>query len=423
MVEKIKNFFKTLPLNKAHSYFMGSAAIVQFIPIFTAPIIARLYTPEDFGAYAVFFGLVAIISSFAQLAFHNAILLAKSDEEAATANILSILISVMVSLSIFLIVLFIPEFLIINLFGDYVLKLLIWLPLTVLITSLYTCLYTWWIRKGYYKRLGINQLVLGISTALIQITIGFLEFDAIGFVIANLIGNLLALILLVKIVINDMLNIDHQFNIENAKKQLHKRKALILFTTPAGLINSLASYLPDFFINTIFGTNKLGQYSLANRMVNMPLNFFSASIQDIFKEQASKEFNNYGHCMNSFKKYLTMMSIVSFFILIPIILILPYVFPFIFGNQWKEAGFLIQPLIILISLRFISSPLSYVWIIKGHQDLDMYWQIGLIVLTILTFLLTPSNNIITVLWSFSFFVGLWYGLCIYLSFIFSKPKK
>ena len=105
----IKEFIKSnVYMTKAHSYFMGSAAIVQFIPLITAPIIARLYSPEDFGAYAIF-GLVAIISTVAQLALHEAILLEEKDADAATANLLSISVSMVMTMLILVAVLFIPE--------------------------------------------------------------------------------------------------------------------------------------------------------------------------------------------------------------------------------------------------------------------------------------------------------------------------
>ena len=47
---------------------------------------------------------------------------------------------------------------------------------------------------------------------------------------------------------------------------------------------------------------------------------------------------------------------------------------------------IIQPMIILISIRFVSSPLSYVWIIRGYQGLDLLWQFGLVILTISSFI-------------------------------------
>jgi O-antigen/teichoic acid export membrane protein len=103
---------------------------------------------------------------------------------------------------------------------------------------------------------------------------------------------------------------------------------------------------------------------------------------------------------------------------------LPYVFPIIFGSQWIEAGAMIQPMIILIAIRFVSSPLSYVWIIRGHQRLDLLWQFGLISFTLLGFIL-PSyvdNNasLESSLWFYSGLCGGWYAFCVFLSHRFAN---
>jgi len=420
-MKSIKAFLKeNIPFNISHSYFMGSAALVQIIPLITAPIIARLYSPADFGAYAVFYGIVAIISSISHLSLHNAILLAPSDKEAARAHLLSLFMSVASSLLVSFTLFFIPDHIIINLFGNSFLKLLPWLPLTLMLSGIYVCFYNWWIRMKLYKELGFNQLVLGITTAAVQISIGLIGLDSIGFVWANILGYFMAVMLLIGIVIKDMKKINHCFDFNYAFATLSKYKNLAIFTTPAGLINSSSSYLPDFYINSLFGSNLLGQYSLANRMVNMPLGFFSNTVQDIFRQQASKEFNKKGNCKSTFNQFFGVMTIVSITILIPLILILPYIFPIIFGTQWEDAGSLIQPLILLISLRFISSPLSYIWIIKGHQKLDMFWQLGLLIITIVSFTIVPSSGVRSMLWNYSLYCGSWYGLCICISFYLSR---
>ena len=289
----IKEFIKSnVYMSKAHSYFMGSAAIVQFIPLITAPIIARLYSPEDFGAYAIFFGLVAIISTVAQLALHEAILLEEKDADAATANLLSISVSMVMTMLILVAVLFIPESFFIYYLGPEASKLLLWLPATIFISSIYGCFYTWWIRQELYTDLAKNKIILGVSTAVIQISIGLIGLDAIGFVWANLIGTTLAAILLLNKTVKDMIKINHIFNLSSALISFKKHKKLAFFTMPAGLVNTSASYLPDYFINFFFGINSLGQYSLATRMVNMPLSFLSVSVQDIFRQEASLSYEN-----------------------------------------------------------------------------------------------------------------------------------
>lgn len=411
------------PFTKAHSWFMGGAALSQAVPLLSAPVIARLYTPADFGIYAVFYGAVAVITSAIHLSLHNGILLADSDKDASRVALLALSMSTMLSTLLGVAYFILPGQIFIDLFGSDFERIAPMLPITLAVTGSYVCLYTWWIRRGLYVRLGANQLILAFSTAFVQIAIGFFEFGALGFVYANIIGNLIALLLLFPVFAKDTKALNPGFSMSQAITIFRRHRDLALYTTPAGLINSMASFLPDFLINSQFGASLLGQYSLANRMVNMPLGFFSSAVQDIFRQQASEEYHKSGGCEETFDKFFLVLTAVAMCVLVPLILILPLIFPIIFGSQWVEAGKLMQPLIVLIGLRFISSPLSYVWIITGHQRLDMFWQIGLLIIVFLSFMAQPKEDILATLWLFSLACGVWYGLCLMTSYYFSRRPR
>ena len=158
----------------------------------------------------------------------------------------------------------------------------------------------------------------------------------------------------------------------------------------------------------------------------MPLAFLSSSIQDIFRQEASLEYNVSGTCTESFSKYFLIMLFAACAFVVPLILVIPYIFPFFFGNQWTEAGHKIQPMILRISVRFVSSPLSYVWIIRGYQGLNLLWQLGLLVITICSFpatnLLVKDASLDDVLWAYSAATALWYLVCIYFSWRFANKN-
>ena len=231
------------------SKFMGSAAFVQLIPLVTAPIIARLYAPEDFGAYAIFFGLVAIFSQISQFSLQEAILLESKDSSASEVLVVAPIIISLMSVILYVIQESIPESYAVEYLGVTVVALLPWMPATIFASSLYGCFYTWWIRKGLYENLARNTLILGFSTAIIQILIGSLGLDAIGFVWANLLGTSLATFLLLKVIIRDLSALRHEYKLALVWTVLVKHKSLAIFTMPSGLVNTASSYFPDYFSN------------------------------------------------------------------------------------------------------------------------------------------------------------------------------
>ena len=116
------------------------------------------------------------------------------------------------------------------------------------------------------------------------------------------------------------------------------------------------------------------------------------------------------------------------FLILPVILLVPYVFPIIFGAQWTESGTLIQSVALLTIIRFISSPLSYIWIVRGQQRLDFFWQVGLLVLSlgslILPPIIMPQASLYSTLWVYSLVVGSWYLLAIAVSYrLAAQPRR
>jgi len=71
--------------------------IAQIITIVASPILTRLYGPEAFGFFALFTSITSIIGVIACIRYELAIMLPKSDEEAANLLGLCFLCVAMVS--------------------------------------------------------------------------------------------------------------------------------------------------------------------------------------------------------------------------------------------------------------------------------------------------------------------------------------
>jgi len=411
------------PFNRAHSMFVSSSALVMLFPIISAPIVARLYTPADFGTYAVFFSLATIFSAISSLELRNVALLESARKDGAHGALLALSVVTLFSFGVFLVLQLLPDAWLIPILGRHILPFLTWLPASVFLMGLSLVLYTWATREKEYKILARNKLILGLATMFFQIGIGLTEPGPIGFIVSNLLGLLLASILLMALFLRKLRILKPKFGIRSAVAQFRRHFRLTVWTAPATLVNSLSQFLPDLLINRFFGAALLGQYSLAVRMINMPIAFMSTSIQTFFQQQASEEFNGHGHCKASFWRFFVLASAGAILFILPVILLVPYVFPIIFGSQWTEAGTLVQAVAFLTIVRFISSPLSYIWIIRGQQRLDFIWQIGLLAIGLGTLtlppVLLPGVSLYSTLWIYSMGVGAWYVLAITVSYCLS----
>lgn len=94
---------------------MTGTTVAQAIPIAITPILTRIYTPEDFGIFAIFIALVTIFGSISSARYELAVMLPKKDEDAINILALGFIIIILISLVLLLITIF---------FNDYLVSLL-----------------------------------------------------------------------------------------------------------------------------------------------------------------------------------------------------------------------------------------------------------------------------------------------------------
>ncbi len=393
---------------------ISGTGVAQLLPMISAPIVARLYEPEHFGTYAIFYSLVTILSGVAFLDYHNAVLIEKSNRKAYYALIISFLCCIGVSILSLFLVLIIPHRLLSILLGAEVLPYLWVLPLTVFISSVSTLFYTWFLRKKEFSLISKNKVIIALLAVFIQIGMGFLRIGAMGFIIANLISFAVSAVLFgftfYKTLEFSLTKIKTSFLIEIVKKY----KNFPLVSVWANSLNIVTLQLPQFLLNSFFGSYVVGQFSLANRMINLPISFISSSIQDLFRQNAAAENAEAGNCKNSYKRFLKIGFIVGGVSFLACITFIPPIFVFVFGDKWAAAGVYVRVLALLTAVRFVIAPLSYVFYIKLKQKLDMLWQVGLFILTLISlyggFFWFGITNAVDLLFGYSVILSLWYIL-------------
>ena len=80
------------------SVLVGGTAGAQIMSLLAAPLLTRLYTPEDFGLIAVYGSLLAIISVITCLRYELAIPL--PEDEGVAANLVMLCLVLVITMSI-----------------------------------------------------------------------------------------------------------------------------------------------------------------------------------------------------------------------------------------------------------------------------------------------------------------------------------
>src|SRR2546425_10423373 len=72
--------------------------IAQAIPLVVTPILTRIYSPQDFGLFALYMSIIAILGVVATGRYELAIMLPEKDEDAINVVYISFIITLATSL-------------------------------------------------------------------------------------------------------------------------------------------------------------------------------------------------------------------------------------------------------------------------------------------------------------------------------------
>ena len=148
---------------------MGGTIGSQVLSIVAAPLLTRLYTPDDFGIVVVYTSILAIIGIVASLRYELAIPLPESDQAAENIVALSLLVALGVAMLSGIVVLFFGEYLA-RLLGVPILESYLWLlPIGVLFRGVITTFNYWTIRTKQFLILAGTKLHQSASTLVVQL--------------------------------------------------------------------------------------------------------------------------------------------------------------------------------------------------------------------------------------------------------------
>jgi O-antigen/teichoic acid export membrane protein len=119
---------------------MTGTTIAQAIPIAISPILTRIYSPEDFGVFALFVAITSIFGTIANGRYELAIMLPKKDEDAINIFALGFIITTFISLLLLILVLIFQDKIVDILKNEDIRVWLYFVPLAVFFVGLYNIL-------------------------------------------------------------------------------------------------------------------------------------------------------------------------------------------------------------------------------------------------------------------------------------------
>jgi len=372
----INNFIVKYPIYKGVLILGSGTVLAQLLNVLTMPIITRVYTPADFGLLAAYASILSVIVVAASFTYDIALVLPQDTDEAASIFWLCMLSLITTSIVFSIIFLFLKNSLIYYLHMDIIEKYIWLLVIGFFGSGLYNVLNYWTVRNRDYKRIASTKINQGISGAFFKIILGVFAYGPLGLIIGHIVSQVFGIGTFARKIWKNDWNELKKTKYGTIITVARKYYSFPLYNFPAMIINSLSFQLPVFMLLSIYGSQTVGLYSLAQSMLVLPGAFISGSIAQAFMGDASKLMREKAYELRPI--YISTIRHMIF-IAVPFIgsiaLISPIIFPFVFGDVWSTAGYFCLPLALLVIPQFIFSPTSRLDI-YGYNNWVFAWNIA-----------------------------------------------
>ena len=361
--------------NGAIAKIAGGTFIGHIILLGAAPILTRLYQPSEFGIFAACIAAASIVGYVISLRYEQAIPIAVNDAEAFSLFASSIFIAVLNTIIIYLILIFslVCDF---RIFKElYILVI----PILCLLNGFISILIHNSLRERNYNEIAKSRPIMVLTQVIVQIVLGSSELGVESLLSGYAIGLIFQIIYLCYCGSGAYRQLWHIYPFVFSLTTLRNHWRYPAFVAPSSMLNGSTQHLPSILITFAFGPALAGFFALAQRTVGLPVRLVSYSASQVFLGTAPSLPASQQESL--FLQVSVLFLVVGLCGSLIAVFTAPTLFAWLFGEEWRYAGYLVILLLPAYTARFFTVPVSQILIIIGKQSWHLYSSVfGIIVL-------------------------------------------
>lgn len=323
----------------------------QAVNLLSYPILARLYTPEAFGLFAMFVAAAAIPSAVACGRFD---LQVPTAPKAGRFGIFWLCLAIAALVG----TLSIAGAAIYWHFSATQTKfsLPFLLGLSVFLTGACSAMSMFLMRHDWYRVQSLSVLTRTGAAVSVQIALGLVAATSYS-LIAGFVLGLTAQALLLAAVIWRKINPGLPRR-RGMRAMFYRFRPQVTVDIPSTLIAAFSLNLLIFLIAALYDQKTVGFYAIGNRLAIVPLALFNDALSQTFHQKAARAKETKGHFWDEMKFSLLTSGLLSIVVLAAIVL---FARPFItiyLGKPWEPAATMLIVLAPMLAVRSLAMSIA-----------------------------------------------------------------
>lgn len=346
-----------VPFVRHISVLALGTVLSQAMLVIASILLARLYTPTEFGEFAVALSLAMILATLATLRLEMAVPLAEDDREAVAAAASAVFFAVTVSLGL-LAILAIDLFVTGQAASRFGAGTSIWfVPPAVAALGALASARMLQSRRGRFSAVSVSRVTASLVQSTGQVVaspLGAVGLSA-GFV-AGAVWNLVSLSRR-----SGLFGAWRSWRATAAKWRRHS-----LHLLPPSVLNTATVGAVAPVVALFYGVASSGLFTFSFRILALPATVIGQAVSGAFFPKMA-ELERRGQPLTTvLERAVTGLTMVSVPIFGLVVLLGPELFGAVFGSEWRAAGDISAVLAPWLAVAFISSPLSSLMMVKNQ---------------------------------------------------------
>lgn len=354
----------------------------QLIAFAAYPLLTRLFTPEDFGLYNVFYSYIEVFIILSTCKYELSIVTAESEDEARAIARLTLRLNSYVSLLLLTVVL-VLTLLGVHL-GPLMPSLALLIPFMVFFcgtTRVYGFLYNRW---KQYRPIATGEVLTSATGVAAKAALGLLAplmgaLHIFGLPLGTIGGKMAG-------------NLYYRLRTGRlsrpsdepvpARPLMRKYRNFPLYVMPKEFVSSFSANLPFLWLAAYFDNAAIGLFSLALTFTIRPVRILNNAFESVFYADTAQKVRQGQPIGAPIRKFVLVLNAVALPLMVAGFFYAEPIFTFLLGDEWIGTGYYVRCLVPWLWVMLTANSLMFVSNLFGTQRVDFYFQIALLVLRV-----------------------------------------